>query len=245
MKLPELNYTTPVAFTRKQHLQLAILPPLIVNLLKGLLLTCRHEVRNLDYLTDTIESHGHGILAAWHESVAYVVYNHVGSNYHSASSFSFDGELAARLTHGFNIECVRGSSSRGGAGVLHQLEIALGLVDCVGLTMDGPRGPRRHAQPGVAILSARTGVPVVPVAVSISRSWRLGTWDRMTIPKPFSKVIIDYAPPIAPAKSTDRDAINAKRTEIQDTLNALHVKLEAELGDVQQISPAPGSAPRP
>ena len=233
MKLPELNYETPVNFTRKQHLQLAILPPLIVNILKGLLLTCRHEVRNLDYLTDTIGRHGHAIIAIWHETATYALYKHVGSNYHAAASFSFDGELAARLTHGFNVECVRGSSSRGGSGALRQLEMALDLVECVGLTMDGPRGPRRHAQPGLAVLSARTGVPVVPLAFSVSRSWRLGTWDRMAIPKPFSKVIIDYAPPIAPAESTERDAVEAKRVEIQDALNALHEKIEAELGDVQ------------
>ena len=233
MKLPELNYETPVAFTRGQRLQLAILPPLIVNLLKGILMTCRHEIRHLEYLTDTIERHGHAIIAIWHETATYALYKHVGSNYHAAASFSFDGELAARLTHGFNVECVRGSSSRGGSGALQQLEMALNLVECVGLTMDGPRGPRRYAQPGLAILSARTMVPVVPLAFSVSKSWRLGTWDRMAVPKPFSKVIIDYAPPIAPAESTDRDAVEAKRVEIQDSLNALHAKIEAELGDVQ------------
>ena len=233
MKLPELNYTTPVKFSRKQHLQLAVLPPLIVNLLKGLLLTCRHEVRNQHFLTDTVQEHGRAIIAIWHETATYALYNHVGSNYHAASSYSFDGELAARLTHGFNVECVRGSSSKGGAEVLRQLEIAIGLVDCVGLTMDGPRGPRRHAQPGLAILSARTGVPVVPLAFSINRSWRLRTWDRMAIPKPFSRVIIDYAPPISPAESTERADVEEKRLEIETSLNNLHEALEAETGDVQ------------
>lgn len=237
MKLPELNYTTPHTYTRKQRIQLALLPPLIVNLLKGILLTCRHDVRNLHHLTDTVAQHGHAIIALWHESTGFALYKHVGSNYHAASSFSFDGELAARLTHGFNVECVRGSSSKGGAEVLRQLELALGLVDCVGLTMDGPRGPRRHAQPGLAVLSARTGIPVVPLAVSVTRSWRLRTWDRMAIPKPFAQVIIDYAPPIAPPENIERDVVEAKRQEIQDVLNALHVKLEAETGDVQMDLP--------
>ena len=242
MKLPELNYSSPVIYSRKQKIQIALLPPLVVNLLKGLLLTCRHDVRNLHHLTDTIEEHGHAILAVWHETASYALFKHVGSNYHAAASYSFDGELAARLTHGFNVECIRGSTSKGGADVLRQLEIALGLVDCVGLTMDGPRGPRRHAQPGLAILSARTGIPVVPLAFSINRSWRLRTWDRMAIPKPFSRVIIDYAAPVLPAASTERDAIEVKRAEIQDTLNALHQKLEAETGDVQTELYAPEDA---
>lgn len=233
MKLPELNYTSPQKFTRKQKIKLAIIPPVVVTLLKGILFTCRHEVRNDHFLRETLDAHGHAILAIWHESITYALYKHVGSNYHAASSYSFDGELAARLTHGFNVECLRGSTSRGGAEVLRQLEKALKLVDCVGLTMDGPRGPRRQAQPGLAILSARSGIPVVPLAFSVSRSWRLRTWDRMAIPKPFSKVLYDYGAPIEPAATMDRDAIDAKRLEIQESLNGLHEALEAELGDVQ------------
>ena len=239
MKLPELNYDSPVEFTRKQRLQLALIPPVVVVLLKGILKTCRHEVRDRRHFDAAIESHGRAILAIWHESVTYALYLHRGSNFHAASSFSFDGELAARLTHGFNVECLRGSSSRGGAKVLRELERALGLVECVGLTMDGPRGPRRHAQPGLAILSARTGVPVVPLAFSVSRSWRLRTWDRMAVPKPFSRVLYGYGPPIAPAERMEREAVDAKRIEIQEALNALHRTYEAELGDIQHDLPEP------
>lgn len=233
MKLPELNYSSPNTYTLKQRLQLAILPPTIVGILKAILLTCRRETRHRHYLDDTLAAHGHAIIAIWHESTAYALYLHSGSNFHAASSYSFDGELAARLTHQFNVECVRGSTSKGGAEVLRELEKAIKLVGCVGLTMDGPRGPRRHAQPGLAILSARTGVPVVPLAFAISKCWRLRTWDRMAVPKPFARLLYDYAPPIHPAESTARANIEAKRVEIQDSLNRLHASMEAELGDVQ------------
>lgn len=233
MKLPDLQYSSPVAYSRKQRAQLAVIPPIVVNLLKGILHTCRHEVRGEQYLRQTREPRGRAIVGIWHETATYALYLHRGSNFHSASSFSFDGELAARLTAGFDIECLRGSTSRGGAGLLRQLEKALELVECVGLTMDGPRGPRRQAQPGLAILSARTGVPVVPLAAAVSRSWRLRTWDRMAVPRPFSRVIHAYAPPIPPAESMDREVIEDRRQRIQDALNELHEKIEAELGDPQ------------
>lgn len=233
MKLSEVNYTSPNTFSRKQRLQLALLPPTIVGLLKAILFTCPRQTRGRHHLDEALAQHGHAILAIWHEATAYALYLHSGSNFHAASSYSFDGELAARLTHQFNVECVRGSTSKGGAEVLHELEKAIKLVGCVGLTMDGPRGPRRHAQPGLAILSARTGVPVVPLAFAISKSWRLRTWDRMAVPKPFAKILYAYAPPIAPATSTEREAIDAKRIEIEESLNRLHESLEAEVGDVQ------------
>lgn len=241
MKLPELTYRSPNTFTRKQRIQLALLPPAIVGLLRAILFTCPRQTRGQHYLDETLAQHGHAILAIWHEATAYALYLHSGSNFHAASSFSFDGELAARLTHQFNVECVRGSSSKGGAEVLRELEKAIPLVGCVGLTMDGPRGPRRHAQPGLAILSARTGVPVVPLAFAISKSWRLRTWDRMAVPKPFAKLLYGYAPPIAPAPNTEREAIDAKRLEIERSLNHLHEELEAELGDTQTevLTPTP------
>lgn len=233
MKLPELNYTSPNTFTRKQRLQLALLPPAIVGLLKAILLTCRYQVRDQHHLDETLARHQHAIIAIWHESTAYALYLHAGSNFHAASSYSFDGELAARLTHQFNVECVRGSSSKGGAEVLRELEKAIPLVGCVGLTMDGPRGPRRHAQPGLAILSARTGVPVVPLAFAISKSWRLRTWDRMAVPKPFARILYGYGPPINPSENTEREHIDAKRLEIEVCLNRVHEQIEAELGDIQ------------
>lgn len=235
MKLPELTYASPNTFTRKQQIQLAVLPPVIVGILRAILFTCPREIRDQHYLDDTVATHGHAIIALWHEATAYALYRHSGSNFHAASSYSFDGELAARLTHQFNVECVRGSSSRGGAEVLRELEKAIKLVGCVGLTMDGPRGPRRQAQPGLAILSARSGIPVVPIAFAISKSWRLRTWDRMAVPKPFARLVYGYGPPIAPAESTDREAIDAKRIEIQEGLNRLHERLEAEVGDVQSV----------
>lgn len=237
MKLPELNYTSPNTFTRKQRLQLAILPPAIVGMLKALLFTCRVETRDQHHLDDAIAHHGHVLLALWHETTAYALYKHSGSNFHAAASYSFDGELAARMTHQFNVECVRGSTSRGGADVLRELEKALKLVDCVGLTMDGPRGPRRHAQPGLAILSARSGLPVIPLAFAINKSWRLRTWDRMAVPKPGSKILYAYGAPIAPPESTTREMIDGKRLEIETKLNLIHASLEAELGDVQTELP--------
>lgn len=241
MKLPELNYTSPNTFTRKQRLQLALLPPAIVCLLKAILFTCRCEIRNQHYLDETLAQHRHAILAIWHETTAYALYIHSGSNFHAASSYSFDGELAARLTHQFNVECVRGSSSKGGAEVLRELEKAIPLVGSVGLTMDGPRGPRRHAQPGVAILSARTGIPVVPLAFAINKSWRLHTWDRMAVPKPFARLLYAYGAPITPGESMQREAIDAKRLEIEERLNCVHEEIEAEIGDVQVELSSPRS----
>ena len=65
-----------------------------------------------------------------------------------------------------------------------------GLDVC--LTPDGPRGPRYKIQPGFIKLAEATGAPIVPIHVRFSSAWRLKTWDRFVIPKPFSRVEVIF-----------------------------------------------------
>jgi lysophospholipid acyltransferase (LPLAT)-like uncharacterized protein len=230
MKFPGLIYESPYQFTFKQRVQLALVPPAISLIYGGLAATCRYEVRHGERLENVIQEYGSVTLGVWHETTGALLVQYRGRNFHSTASYSFDGELAARVCHWFGAETVRGSSSNGGSLALDQMEKAVPLVPCVGLTMDGPRGPRRVAKPGIAILAARTQRPIVPNACVIDRCWRMGSWDRFMVPKPFARVICAYAEPIPPPPSEDRDAIEATRLRVEQTLNALTESIEAELG---------------
>ncbi len=117
-----------------------------------------------------------------------------------------DGRLLAVLARRFGADVVLGSSSRGGAaGVRRLLELVRdgGLV---GITPDGPRGPRRQAAPGVAQLAALAGVPILPCAAQTSRRFVLRSWDRMVIPRPFGRGVLVCRPAIAVAREGWRDA---------------------------------------
>lgn len=231
MKLPELVYTSPVQFTRKQRMQLAVIPPVASALAKALCAFNRCEVRNAHYLSETLDEHGMAIVGIWHETALMAAAHHRGNNFHALTSYSFDGELAARLLACYGIESVRGSSSRGGSAGLHQLEKALPLVRVVGLTMDGPRGPHREAKPGVAILAARTGAPIVPNAFVASRCWRLRTWDRFPVPKAFGTIVCAFGEPIFAPEVTTPESIEETRLQVQNALNALHAEIEREFAE--------------
>ena len=62
-------------------------------------------------------------------------------------------------------------------------------------TPDGPRGPRRSIKPGVLAAAQRANVPIVPVRAAVDRAWRLNSWDKFVIPKPFARVRIFYGQP--------------------------------------------------
>jgi lysophospholipid acyltransferase (LPLAT)-like uncharacterized protein len=111
------------------------------------------------------------------------------------TSASHDGDMVARAMAVFGLGSVRGSSSRRGVAALVGLKRALreGFDICV--TPDGPRGPRYRLQPGIIKLAESTGAPIVPIHVRFASAWRLKTWDRFVIPKPFSRVevVFDHA----------------------------------------------------
>lgn len=101
-----------------------------------------------------------------------------------------DGQLIGRIIEHMGIGLVSGSSSRGGAAGLRGLLNALGAGTHVGLTPDGPRGPRRVCAPGVAQLAALSGRPVLPCAAVTSNAKILRSWDRMRLPLPFGRGVL-------------------------------------------------------
>lgn len=227
---PDLAYESPNRFSVRQRLALALVAPAIAGCIKAILSTVRFETRNRERLEHVFDEHGHVIVAVWHETIPSAVYFHRNTGYHTLVSYSYDGELAAHVLRRFRIPALRGSSSRGGSDALKSLVAASHVVPLVGFTADGPRGPRREAKPGASIVSARTGYPVLPVALVPLKAWRLNSWDRFAIPKPFSRVVVGYAPPIPAPASTGEPDIEEHRVAVERTLNELHESLEDELG---------------
>ena len=134
------------------------------------------------------------------------------------TSASHDGDMVARAMAVFGLGAVRGSSSRRAVAALVGLKRALTEGFDVCLTPDGPRGPRYQVQPGFIKLAQSTGALVVPIHVRFSAAWRLKTWDRFVIPKPFSRVVVTFAEGIHVARDLDEVAFENKRLAIESIL---------------------------
>jgi lysophospholipid acyltransferase (LPLAT)-like uncharacterized protein len=134
------------------------------------------------------------------------------------TSASRDGDMVARAMAVFGLGAVRGSSSRRAVAALVGLKHALedGLDVC--LTPDGPRGPRYVVQAGVIKLAEATGAPVIPIHVHFSSAWRLKTWDRFVIPKPFSRVRVTFGEAIVLPRKMDAAAFEKARIDLESQL---------------------------
>lgn len=229
MKDPGLIYTSQHSFTKKERIALSALPPAVALCLKSLGIANRMEVRNGRFREEVADAHQVFLIGFWHEVLGLATWHYRNTGYHTLTSYSFDGELAARVVKHCGLRALRGSSSRGGTQALDQLQKALELGKTVGLALDGPRGPRRVAKPGIAILSARTGTPILPNAFGATRGWRLNSWDKMLIPKPLGRIICMYGAPIPPPQDRSNTAIEATRLEVEHSVKSLHEELDSEL----------------
>jgi hypothetical protein len=97
----------------------------------------------------------------------------------------------------------------------------------VGLTADGPRGPRYIAKPGASWLSAKSGCPVLPFNVSAEKKWVLGSWDLFSIPKPFSRALVLVGSPIYVKTDAGEQELEAARQELQRSLEGLRERMDS------------------
>lgn len=233
MQFDDVRYDSPYSFSIPQRMMLTLVPPILSRVLWLCYSACEWKVFNWEHFENTLKSDGRVLVAFWHEHMMVGACVFRGTNYHTLTSYSYDGEMAARVVRYFGLEAVRGSSSKGGKESLLDLKKALYRLGCVGWTLDGPRGPRRVAKPGMAVLSARTRTSIVPMGAVISKAWRLHSWDRFPIPKPFAKIYVGFGAPIAPPEGEDKEQIEMKRKEIEDSLNRLIVRLSKVTGIVE------------
>jgi len=98
-----------------------------------------------------------------------------------------DGRFIADAIRLFGIPTLHGSSTRGGARAFLRMVKLAEEGKSLGITPDGPRGPAEVAKPGVVRLARKTGLPLRPICYATRRHWRVRSWDRFYIPKPFTR----------------------------------------------------------
>jgi hypothetical protein len=133
------------------------------------------------------------VFALWHGQLLPLLFHHRGQGVAVLISEHADGEIIARIATALGYRTVRGSTSHGAARALIGLTRVIEDGGDLAVTPDGPRGPAKSFAPGVAIVAGRTGAPMIGAAVNVSRAWRLKSWDRFQIPKPFAKIRVAYS----------------------------------------------------
>ncbi len=159
------------------------------------------------------------IVALWHGHILPGMYYFRDRGIVVVTSENFDGEWIARVIRRFGYGAARGSTSRGGARALRALLKSLADVPAA-FTVDGPRGPRCVAQPGVVWLARATGHPILPIHAAADRHWTMKSWDRTHIPQPWSRVVVALGTPLRVARDVDEGGLETARVGVEEALRA-------------------------
>jgi lysophospholipid acyltransferase (LPLAT)-like uncharacterized protein len=168
------------------------------------------------------------IVCAWHNRVFFLSYylekslTRKGFDLTQMVSLSRDGNIGYLLGKWAKIKVVRGSSNRGGSKGLRNLFRAIHKDhSSILLLPDGSQGPVYKAKAGTIVLAQLSGAPLFLFSFSPDRAWRLKSWDRLIIPKPFAKISIRIPEPIQVARELSKEQLEKERLKLENALNEL------------------------
>ncbi len=167
------------------------------------------------------------IYAFWHNRIFASTWFFRNRGIAVITSQSKDGEYIARFIQRLGYGAIRGSSTRGGVGALIEMIKAMRSGSPTAFTLDGPKGPRYQAKPGAVLLAKKSGNPIMPFVVECRGAWRIKSWDRLQIPKPFTRAKLMVGNPIYVCPAAEGDEIKLKLAELQVSLDTMVLAGEA------------------
>lgn len=197
-----------------------------------LFLFSRVETRGFGAVADIVASRRY-IFAIWHSRILLPAFWHRDANASVMVSNSADGEIAAQMLHQYGHQTIRGSTRKQGMrALLRQVADMHKHVRPGVVTPDGPQGPRYRVQPGVVLLSQKTGFPIIPLAYSAKKRKVFNSWDRFVLPVPWSKCALVYGHPISiPATfGPEKKALTVYIQKVENELNRVTTTADAMCG---------------
>ncbi|MFT4716098.1 MAG: lysophospholipid acyltransferase (LPLAT)-like uncharacterized protein [Paracoccaceae bacterium] len=187
-------------------------------------LTAQHTYEPSDE-TGRFGADGPVIYATWHgQNFIFAFRFRKGTHPTLLVAHHGDGRMVGQAMRHLGVNLIFGSGrsdksrpDKGGARAFLQLLKELRGGQSITMTADMPKLAREVGQ-GIVLLARKSGVPIIPVAMTTSNRKIARSWDKMQVNLPFSKMVfIEGAPifvpndetPLAPYQAQVFDALEA------------------------------------
>jgi lysophospholipid acyltransferase (LPLAT)-like uncharacterized protein len=190
--------------------------------------TVRLEAVGREHLAAIDQAGEPYIVALWHGQILPGMWFFRDRGIVVVTSENFDGEWIARIIRRFGYGAARGSSSRGGTRAIRSLLKSIAHSPAA-FTVDGPRGPRGVAHPGIVWLARATGHPILPIHAAADRSWTLRSWDQTHVPRPWSRVVVAIGAPMRVPRDADAGGLEQSRLAVEQGLRGAEAACLAAL----------------
>jgi lysophospholipid acyltransferase (LPLAT)-like uncharacterized protein len=213
--------------SQQRRTLLSLFGSILIRLLGS---TWRVEWKGEDHIERARRLSGQVIFAFWHGRLLVLSYTHRHREIQVLASEHSDGDLMGRTIRWLGFGHLKGSSTRGGARAFRDLSRVLRDGLDVGLTVDGPRGPRGSVQQGAIELSRMTGSAVVPISNTARPRRLFRSWDAFQLPMPFARVVVSYGEPFVVPGDAEEGERERYRVLLEERLGELTSRLDRGLG---------------
>lgn len=200
------------------------------GVLGSLFLTVRYRLEGVEHFERFRDEGRPVIFVFWHGQLLPLVHLHRNQGSVVLVSEHADGEYISQILKRYGFGTVRGSSTRGAVKGLKGMIRAARRGRDLALTPDGPQGPRLRFKPGALLAAQVTGLPIVPVAAGTTSAWWMSSWDRFMLPRPFSRVNVEYGPPHFIPRRAGENELQARATELESELNRMTERVTGAAG---------------
>lgn len=184
------------------------------------------ETHNLESLRSVVQLNKGFIVAFWHNRLSLAPFLWVSRKpFFMLISDHRDGKMIAEIIKPLGIQCLHGSTHHNSVYALKSLVSHLKKGSTVGITPDGPRGPRYHVSQGITFLAQQIQCPIICCGYAQKREFSLRTWDAFVVPLPFNRGVKVWGKPIYPETDTH-------------TRESLAAQIAASLEEVQTLAKA-------
>jgi lysophospholipid acyltransferase (LPLAT)-like uncharacterized protein len=202
--------------------------------IRGLGYSWRSRTYGEEYLQRARDHHPAVIFAFWHGRLLALSFTHRNRAIQVLASEHADGEMMGQTIRRLGFGHVRGSSTRGGARAIRRLVGKLEEGLDLGITVDGPKGPKFVVKPGPLEIAKLSGAAIIPITASSTRHWTFHSWDAFEVPKPFSRVSVRYGEPVVVPPDAGADELEAKRLALEDILRDITAANDAAVEDIRR-----------
>ena len=189
--------------------------------------TSKVNLKNRKKIENLLERNESFIYSFWHDQLLMCPLTwQSNSNIKVLISKHRDGDIIAQLISNLGFEAIRGSThktnkikNKGGLLSARKMIKSLKNGISIGISPDGPKGPRHKVSEGILSISRLSKSVILPVGIGFKKKWVLNTWDKFIIPKPFNEITVIWGDPI-PAITNEKNNHQFK-TKLESKMNNL------------------------
>ena len=159
------------------------------------------------------------ILAFWHSQLMMIGFSwKKNKNVNILASGHSDGRFGAIVGKYFNLNNIQTSKKNKSISMRFIFKL-LNENNYVGITPDGPRGPREIVSEGIIKIAKSSKVPIIPIGFWSSKNFKLKSWDSFLITLPFSKCSFVWNKPLEIPYNIQENQIQHYQKLLQEKIN--------------------------